>query len=136
MRVNGGAYSSIEEVRSRVLKSGGEKKPAQAAVQDKSFAEILSERQGGSLSTTRSISFSKHAAERLSDRNIHLSESQLNRLSAGVNRAGEKGISDSLVMVDNLAFIVNTDSNTVITAMDAAESEGNVFSHIDGAVIA
>ena len=39
-------------------------------------------------------------------------------------------------MIDNLAFIVNTPSSTVVTAIDANESDNKVFSNIDGAVIA
>ena len=38
--------------------------------------------------------------------------------------------------VDSLAFIVNVPSRTVVTAMDQNESENNVFTNIDGAVIA
>ncbi|MFR4382765.1 MAG: flagellar protein, partial [Roseburia sp.] len=43
---------------------------------------------------------------------------------------------ESLVVVDSLAFIVNVPSRTVVTAMDQNESENNVFTNIDGAVIA
>ena len=69
------------------------------------------------------------------NRNLTLSENQLNRLSEGLKKAGEKGIRESLVMVDQLAFIVNVPSNTVITAMDQAQARENVFTNIDGAVI-
>ena len=93
---------------------------------------MLTEKQGEEFG----LKFSKHAKERLSDRNINLSTSQLNRLSDGMERAEKKGINDSLVMIDNLAFIVNTRSSTVVTAMDASESNDKVFSNIDGAVIA
>ena len=48
----------------------------------------------------------------------------------------EKGIQESLVMVDSLAFIVNVPNKTVVTAMDQGETEKNVFTNIDGAVIA
>ena len=48
-------------------------------------------------------------------------------------KAREKGIRDSFVMVDDLAFIVNVKNNTVITAVgDTADS---IFTNIDGAVI-
>lgn len=50
--------------------------------------------------------------------------------------AEKKGIKESLVVVDSLAFIVNVPSRTVVTAMDQNESENNVFTNIDGAVIA
>lgn len=79
------------------------------------------------------LKFSKHASERLSSRNIDLSETQLKRLESGAKWAGEKGIKESLVMVDDLAFIVNIKNNTVITAV--SDSEDKIFTNIDGAVI-
>ena len=81
------------------------------------------------------IRFSKHASERLTDRNIERSDGQLKRLTDGTHKAGEKGINDSLVIMDELAFIVNVKNNTVITAMDSSEADENVFTNIDGAVI-
>ena len=77
-----------------------------------------------------------YASMRLSTRNISLSDQQSERLEAGVEMAEKKGIKESLVVVDSLAFIVNVPSRTVVTAMDQNESENNVFTNIDGAVIA
>jgi len=79
------------------------------------------------------VHFSKHAALRLSDRNINLSDEQIGRVAEGVGKAGEKGIRDSLVLVDDVALVVNVKSRTVITAIN--QSTDNVFSNIDGAVI-
>ena len=59
----------------------------------------------------------------------------MERLENGAKRAGEKGIKESLVLVDSLAFIVNTRQNTVITAMNQAETSENIYTNIDGAVI-
>ena len=58
------------------------------------------------------------------------------RLQEGVKRAGEKGIKDSLVVVDSYAFIVNIPNKTVVTAMDQGETGDHIFTNIDGAVIA
>ena len=63
------------------------------------------------------------------------SDTQMQRLEEGTRRAGEKGIKDSLVLVDSLAFIVNVPSSTVVTAMDQSETKENIFTNIDGAVI-
>ena len=79
------------------------------------------------------LKFSKHASERLVSRNIDLSESQKERLNQAVKAAEAKGIKESLVMMDNLAFIVNVKNNTVITAV--AGGEEKIFSNIDGAVV-
>ena len=64
-----------------------------------------------------------------------MTEAQNARLEDGVNKALEKGINDSLVLVDSLAFIVNVPNKTVVTAMDQTETDSNVFTNIDGAVI-
>ena len=68
-------------------------------------------------------------------RNIRLSDAQMERLNDGVQQAKQKNINESLVMMDNLAFIVNIKNNTVITAMDQESNDNNVFTNIDGAVI-
>ncbi|MCL2047627.1 MAG: flagellar protein [Defluviitaleaceae bacterium] len=83
--------------------------------------------------SSQPVNFSKHAAVRLSDRNISLTGEQLQRLTDGVGKADEKGIRDSLVLVDDVALVVNIKSRTVITAL--SQSQESVFSNIDGAVI-
>lgn len=100
-----------------------------------SFEEILHKQQVQKQQPAENVKFSKHAANRLSDRNIELTDKQLERLNDGTKKAGEKGIRDSLVLVDQIAFIVNTKSNTVITAMDQTEADENIYTNIDGAVI-
>ena len=81
------------------------------------------------------VKFSKHATLRMNDRGLEMSDEQLGRLSSGTDMAADKGIRDSLVMIDDLAFIVNVPSRTVITALEAG-SDTNVFTNINGAVIA
>ncbi|MCR5452598.1 MAG: flagellar protein [Lachnospiraceae bacterium] len=81
------------------------------------------------------VKFSKHAMQRLSDRDINLDATQSERLADGFRKADEKGIKDSLVLMDKLAFIVNVPSHTVVTAMDETESKEKAFTNIDGAVI-
>lgn len=95
------------------------------------FSEILKSKQAAA--DTGELKFSKHANERLATRNIDLTDDQLSRLENGARKASEKGINESLVMVDDLAFIVNIKNNTVITAVN--DGEDKVFTNIDGAVI-
>ena len=59
----------------------------------------------------------------------------MNRLETGVEQAREKKIKDSLVMVDDLAFIVNVKNNVVVTAMNQEDTKEQIFTNIDGAVI-
>jgi len=51
------------------------------------------------------------------------------------NKMVDKGINDSLVLVDQLAFIVNIPNHTVVTAMNQTEADESIFTNIDGAVI-
>ena len=99
-----------------------------------SFQEVLSRTTEQNQVTE--LKLSKHAAGRLIERNIELSETQMERLQEGARNAGQKGIKDSLVIVDELAFIVNVPNKTVVTALDQTEARGNIFTNIDGAVIA
>ncbi|MCL2355852.1 MAG: hypothetical protein FWC70_01675 [Defluviitaleaceae bacterium] len=100
---------------------------AQESTPRTDFREIL----GTRMETP--VHFSKHAALRLEDRNINLTGEQIDRVADGIGRANEKGIRDSLVLVDDLALIVNVKSRTVITAINQVQE--NIFSNIDGAVI-
>ena len=93
-----------------------------------SFQDVLNAK------VEQEVKFSKHVNQRLENRNIELSKDQLERLNQGVGQARTKQIQESLVMMDNLAFIVNVKNNTVVTAMEQGES-GQVFTNIDGAVI-
>ncbi len=126
---------SLDQAAAAYLSQVPETKNGRKTVDGKSFAEILNQK-GEELTGSDKVKFSKHAAERLFDRNIELSDDQLKRLTKGTEEAGSKGIDSSLVMVDDLAFIVNTGSRTVVTAMDPANNDKNIFTNIDGAVIA
>lgn len=105
-----------------------------------SFAEVLNQKCSieqviGETKAATPIKFSKHAGERLEERDIQLTDEQLSRLEEGAAKASSKGIASSLVLLDDMAFIVNTRNKTVITAMDQNMNEDNIFTNIDGAVI-
>ncbi len=125
-----GGYS-IQQMQDILAGKQSEKK-TESAVNGRSFEEILSELKQVSKPE---VKFSKHANNRLLDRNIELTDEIKERLENGIKKAETKGINDSLVMVDNVAFIVNIKNQTVITAV-AGDEEDMVFSNIDGAVIA
>lgn len=117
---------SIEYAKDLYLKQGVNNTSSKSD-EEKSFHTILTEK-------SEDLKFSKHANKRLESRNITLSDAQLGRLNQGVDQARDKSINETLVMMDNLAFIVNTKNNTVITAMEQGE-DASVFTNIDGAVI-
>jgi flagellar operon protein len=81
------------------------------------------------------IKFSKHASQRLDSRDISLSNTQLEKLQNAVDKAEQKGAKDSLVMLNDTAFIVNIPNRTVVTALPISE-EDNIFTNIDSVVFA
>ena len=99
-----------------------------------SFADILGRMQD-ETAASGGLKFSKHATDRLATRDITLDGEQMDRLKDGVAKASMKGIKESLMIMDKLAFIVNIPSSTVVTAMDSNLSNEQVFTNIDGAVI-
>ena len=121
---------SIEQMRGQFLNQGTATEQNALIGKGQSFAEILEQKK---IAERGELKFSKHASERLVSRNIDLSENQKERLNQAVKAAEAKGIKESLVMMDNLAFIVNVKNNTVITAV--AGGEEKIFSNIDGAVV-
>ena len=81
------------------------------------------------------LKFSAHAKERLALRNIQLSADDIARITDAVNKAAAKGARQSLLVMDNQAFIVSVTNRTVITALDGGSMKENVFTNIDSAVI-
>lgn len=110
--------NSVEKTKDADLKASG----------GKSFQEILSEQ------LKQGLSFSKHANQRTEERNITITESDMNRLEDACDRAQQKGIKDALIVMDDSAFIVNATNKVVITVVDKNEMKSNVFTNIDGAL--
>lgn len=82
------------------------------------------------------LKFSNHATQRLESRNIKLDEAEIEKLQKAVEKAELKGAKDSLVMMNNTAFIVNIPNKTVVTAMQVEQGGENVFTNIDSVVFA
>ena len=128
MKILPNQFSTIEQVTCQYQRQSVTTTTSKIDVNN-SFLEILREKE------TEQVRFSKHATQRLSNRNINLTTEQMGRLNSGIEAARGKAINESLVMMDDLAFIVNVKNNTVITAMDQNETSNQVFTNIDGAVI-
>lgn len=126
-------FASIEQVTNQYLSQNTVKR--EDVIADVSFEDVLRQKQSQQVMDNSELKFSKHASMRLLDRNINLTETLNARLENGVRQASEKGINESLVLVDSLAFIVNVPNRTVVTAMDQTETNSNIFTNIDGAVI-
>ena len=117
-------FASIEQIQNQYLTKKTVSNTADGNKSEK-FSDVFETK----------LRFSKHADERMNTRNISLTDEQMYRLNDGMKKAGEKGINESLVLMDDLAFIVNVKNNTVITAMDSSNTEERIFTKIDGAVI-
>ncbi len=103
-----------------------------APKRDSQFGDLLQQ----TVRDSQPVKFSAHAQNRLQHRQISLTDPQVARLEKGVNNAAEKGAESSLVLLDNLAFIVSVRNRTVVTALDQAQTSSHVFTQIDSAVIA
>ena len=113
-------FTSMEQIRHRMQTTDSQRQVKKQTVQTNtaSFDEIL---------------FSKHASKRLETRQIDMSADQKERLLEATCKAKAKGMKESLVMVDDFAFIVNVKNNLVITAVN--DTKNAVFTNIDGAII-
>lgn len=102
---------------------------ASSSSQGASFLEALEKAQG--------VRFSNHAQSRIQSRDINLDSESVSRLAGAIDKAEKRGGKSSLVMVDDLAFIVNVQSRTVVTALDRNQGTGEgVFTQIDSVVFA
>jgi len=111
----------------------------------KSFDEILRTKVGEQIGIVPgtpagdspiTVKWSAHAAARLRQRGISLSQEQLVRLEQAVDKAAGTGARDALVMMDDTAMVVSVKNKTVITALAKDQARDNVFTNIDSAVIA
>ncbi len=82
------------------------------------------------------LKFSGHAQTRMVGRDINLSEADILRLEDAVDRAKDKGANESLVIMDDKAFIVSIPNKTVITMINRNQMDENVITKIDSAVFA
>ncbi len=130
MKIQNSSFQSIEQLQDQYLNQNS--KMQSLTGNTKSFQEILNQK---STIQESGLKFSKHASNRLTDRNIELTDEQLLRLSDATQKASAKGINESLVLMDSLAFIVNVPSSTVVTAMEQQQTNEQIFTNIDGAVI-
>lgn len=111
--------------------SQSQKTKSAQEIQGDSFSSILQKE----LLKQDGLTFSKHAEARMVQRDMTLSDTEMQRLTEGVDKASEKGVSNTLVLMGEKAFIVNVPNNVVITAMNGQDMKENVFTNIDGAVI-
>lgn len=96
--------------------------------QDKPFNHVLQQEQSA-------VKFSHHAEQRIKQRGIQLKPETMTKLANAVDQAASKGAVDSLIVMPDVALIVNVPNRTVVTAMDHSQMAGTVFTQIDSAVV-
>ncbi|GAB4361636.1 MAG: TIGR02530 family flagellar biosynthesis protein [Deltaproteobacteria bacterium] len=84
----------------------------------------------------REVTFSAHASERLARRGLRITEGDRQRIGEAVRSVGSRGGRNSLVLLGDVALIVNVPSRTVVTALGTGAPGDKVFTNIDSAVIA
>ena len=88
-----------------------------------------------SVDDKNGLKFSSHASQRLKSRDVELTPDKARRLLSAVDTAREKGSRESLVLLDELAFVVSVKNRTVITACDMNGLKDGVFTKIDSAIV-
>ncbi|GGN90431.1 TIGR02530 family flagellar biosynthesis protein [Saccharibacillus kuerlensis] len=81
------------------------------------------------------LKFSGHASKRLEQRGIEFNPDQLRKIESAIDKAAAKGSKESLLLMQDMALIVNVRNRTVVTAVDGNSMKDNVFTQIDSAVI-
>ncbi len=106
-------------------------KSEQNKVSSVGFGSLLQQK----LQQTEGLKFSAHAIKRLENRALELSEFDLQRLQQGVQQLQAKGARNSVILMDNRAFVVSVTNKTVVTAIDQGRNAQKIFTNIDSLAI-
>ena len=87
------------------------------------------------LNNIQEVKVSKHAEQRLKERNIQIDRKQWQVIGEKMSEAKQKGVTDSLVVTNDAALIVSTKNHTVVTAMGREEATTKVFTNINGTIL-
>ncbi|CAM3400524.1 flagellar protein [Brevibacillus invocatus] len=107
--------------------------PQSATGNGSTFQQYLTESLGQTVKG-KPLTFSQHAVNRLRDRGITLEAPQIERLETAVQKAASKGAKESLILMDNVAYVVSIVNRKIITAVDDGSMRDNVFTNIDSAI--
>ena len=116
----------VVEIKSNKLSKSGIKGP-----EGSSFNEALNTE----LEKNNGLKFSGHAMRQINFRGINVGYDEVLKLNNAVKRADEKGARESLILMNDLAFIVNIKNKTVVTAVDDSSMKEKIFTNIDSTII-
>lgn len=92
------------------------------------FQELLNEAQ-------QKLKISKHASQRITQRNINISDVEWNKIEEKMQVAKSKGLNESLFLTQNAALIINVKNAIVVTALNRTEASNQIFTNIDSAIL-
>jgi flagellar operon protein len=101
------------------------------SVENKTFTQHFQQ----ATEMQQALKISKHANERLLQRNITISDEEWQSVSNKVFEAHQKGVLQPLVIMEQAALIVSAKNATVITALDRQEAKQQLFTNIDGTIV-
>lgn len=107
--------------------------PHAAIGSGRTFQQYLTESLAHTAKGT-ALTFSQHAVNRLRERGISLEPAQIERLESAVQKAASKGARESLILMDNVAYVVSIVNRKIITAVDDGNMKNHVFTNIDSAI--
>ena len=125
-----GKINQITNVGALSLQHASAQLQAQTQRNGVQFSELLQR-----AADRTSVPFSTHAAQRVQERGIQMTDSLLGDLNQAVQKARDKGARDVVVIGQSGAFIVNIPNNVVVTTMSGTEMKDNIFTNIDSAVL-
>lgn len=92
------------------------------------FQDLLNEAQ-------QKLKISKHASQRITQRNINISDVEWNKIEEKMQVAKSKGLNESLFLTQNAALIINVKNAIVVTALNRTEASNQIFTNIDSAIL-
>jgi flagellar operon protein len=103
----------------------------------KEFKSLLDQTidQGTVVPKQEGIHLSTHAQKRIQERNLMIDNDEFFKLKGAFDKLREKGGQDSLIITDKAAYIVDVNSNKIVTAIDKGSIAENVFTKIDSTVV-
>ena len=127
-------YTGVQAAGSRGSRKAAGESFAQALAQASS-GKGGSKGEASEAGNISGVRFSKHALQRLQDRNIDLDSQALEKLNQTVERMSQKGSREALIYLNDVAMVVSIAKKTVVTAVDGDSAKENIFTNIDSAAI-
>ncbi len=94
------------------------------------FADLLDRASG-----PPALTVSSHAAQRLGERGLTLTDGDRARIADALDTLAAKGSRDAVLLGPDAAFVVNVPNRTLVTALAPDEMRDRAVTQIDSALI-